>query len=232
MCIFTIIIKKKTTTSKCNFHFDNALHPWLQRAQNWDLLLLALVGCHWKVPVWCVYLCSTKGFRSLTSGSLSSLTPLRWTFFKPIVLNIQLIMWGNRQALLRQLVKAYWVIKIIQDWVAFTEPVMEIFRYKEFLFRVCRLGRQSWISGLSERKLSFSLAVVLGFLGIFYCHGCFLLNKCFSGSLFIGYWDVWVLSSVYSMSSCLACGECQHNDPFAVVTVQRNVFQICWYWQT
>lgn len=82
------------------------------------------------------------------------------------------------------------------------------------------------------RKLRFSLAVVLGFLGIFYCHGSFLHSKCFSGSLFIGNCDVWVLSSVYSMSSHLLYGGCQHNDPFAVVTVQRNVFQICCYWQT
>lgn len=126
--------------------------------------------------------------------------------------------------------KAYWVMKIIQNWVAFTEQVMEIFRYRELLFREYQLGRWSWISGQSERKLRFSLAVVLVFLGILYCHGSFLLDKCFSDLLFMGNCDVWVLSSVYSTSSLLVHSGCQYNDPFAVVTVQRNDFQICCYW--
>lgn len=49
----------------------------------------------------CVGLCFSKGFRSLTSGSLGSFVHVRWTLFKPIVLNPQL--GGHRQALLRQL---------------------------------------------------------------------------------------------------------------------------------
>lgn len=58
--------------------------------------------------------------------------------------------------------------------VAFTEPVMEIFKCGDLLCGVCRLGR---ISDLSEKTQRFSLAVVLGFLGIFYCHGSSLLFR-------------------------------------------------------
>lgn len=45
----------------------------------------------------------------------SALTHLRWTLFKPIVLNPQLITWGHREVCLDSL-KLYWVVKIIQDW--------------------------------------------------------------------------------------------------------------------